>query len=341
VRLVLACSVGGAGGAVERQVRLLARQALRDGWEPAVLAPAGSLLEALEREGVRTLAVPFRRALDVGSLVKVRRALRRLSPHVVHAHDPRALLAVASTAAALVYSDHNSSTAKTAAGFFDAAPWWRPIQPGLSRLLRRADLVIAASQSCVRDLRDRLRLRGRAEVVHYGADPAPVAEVRPGTIAVVSRLSHEKGVDVAVRAMAHVPGARLVVAGEGPERARLASLAAGAVEFLGWVDDPAPVLAAAACVCVPSRWDNAPLVVADALLAGRPVVGAAVGGIPELIADGDGALVAPDDPLALARALELTLSDPGDAAARRVRALARFGSDRAWADHRRLYESVA
>ena len=346
MRVVLACSVGNAGGAVERQVALLARKALRDGWEPTVLAPRGSLLDALERDGVRTLPVPFRRALDLPSIASVRRTLRRLSPHVVHAHDPRALLAVSPVFGALVYSDHNSSTAKTAAGFFDAAPWWRPIQPGLSRLLRRADLVIAASQSCLRDLRDRLHLRGRAAVVYYGADPAPPADVHAGTIGVVSRLSPEKGVDVAVRALGNVRGARLVVAGDGPERARLEALAgavgvADRIDFLGWVDDPAPVLASAGCLCVPSRWDNAPLVVADALLAGRPVVGAAVGGIPELIGAGDGTLVAPEDPLALGRALELVLADAGGADARRERALARFGSGRAWSEHRRLYESVS
>jgi glycosyltransferase involved in cell wall biosynthesis len=187
-------------------------------------------------------------------------------------------------------------------------------------------------------------------VIPDGLPPREEARRRAGfegpTLLYAGRLVPQKSLDVALEAVRRTDGVSLVVAGDGPERARLESLAhaegvAARVEFLGWVDDPAPVLASAACVCVPSRWDNAPLVVGDALLAGRPVVGAAVGGIPELLGPGDGTLFPADDPAALARALEQVLAEPDDEARRRERALLRFGSDRAWSDHRELYESVS
>ena len=165
----------------------------------------------------------------------------------------------------------------------------------------------------------------RMRTVPHFVDAASV-EVRslPGSgFVYAGRLSPEKGVDVLVRALGRVPGAELEVLGDGPERASLERLAAaeapGRVRFRGRVDK-AEVLRAmrsAVAVVVPSRWhENQPITVLEALASGTPVVATALGGIPELVTDGENGLVVPhDDPAALAAALARLEADPGAALA--------------------------
>lgn len=85
------------------------------------------------------------------------------------------------------------------------------------------------------------------------------------------------------------------------------------MRLLGARDDIAELLGAADLVVVPSRWEGSPLVVQEALRAGRPVVASAVGGIAEMVGDG-AVLVAPEDPAALAAAVRDLLDGPAEAA---------------------------
>jgi glycosyltransferase involved in cell wall biosynthesis len=149
-------------------------------------------------------------------------------------------------------------------------------------------------------------------------------------ILAAGRLSPEKGVDVAIRAVGEIEGAILDIAGTGPEEARLRrladSVAPGRVRFHGLVDkaEVQRLMLAASVVVVPSRWyENQPMVVLEALARGAPVVGSALGGMPELIVPGvTGDLVPPNDPTALARALQPYVADPERAFAMRESARA-------------------
>ena len=146
------------------------------------------------------------------------------------------------------------------------------------------------------------------------------AKDAPGTgVVFAGRLSDEKGVDVAVRAVAALPEATLDVAGDGPARPALEELAAelgvaDRVRFHGRLATPElqAMLRRAAVAVVPSRWyENQPLAVLEAFASGLPVVGTELGGIPELIKPGvDGGRVPADDPSALAEALRPLLDDP-------------------------------
>jgi glycosyltransferase involved in cell wall biosynthesis len=131
----------------------------------------------------------------------------------------------------------------------------------------------------------------------------------------LGRLHTNKAFDVLLAAVAQIPGAYLWLAGEGPERAALESLAAdfgiaSRVKFLGWQDDAAPFFAAADVVAVPSRHEPLGNVVLEAWAQGVAVVAAASHGPRFLIADGESGLLAPvEDAGALAASLSRVLAD--------------------------------
>jgi len=104
------------------------------------------------------------------------------------------------------------------------------------------------------------------------------------------RLTKQKGVATLIEA-AKQQGSRLLIAGTGPEEGALQALAAGAdgIELLGYCTGAhlRGLIAGARAVVLPSEWyENAPISVLEAYASGKPVIGAEIGGIPELIQDG-------------------------------------------------------
>ncbi len=145
----------------------------------------------------------------------------------------------------------------------------------------------------------------------------------------VGRLEHGKGPDVllaaAERLQQKIPAVSLLVVGDGPLAPALAARARAAgvrLTLAGQRGDVAALLRLCDVVAVPSRQEAFGRILIEAMAAERPVVAAAVGGIPEVCTDGvTGLLVPPEDPDALAAALAATLSDPAATTAR-VRAAA-------------------
>jgi glycosyltransferase involved in cell wall biosynthesis len=133
-----------------------------------------------------------------------------------------------------------------------------------------------------------------------------------------------------VLAVAALPGVRLAIVGDGPQRGAVTAaargLAPGRVDFLGPVVDPALTLAAADVLVLPSRTEGIPAVLIEAGLSGLPVVATDVGGVREVVVSGEtGLLVAPGDGPALVGALRHALANGhGMGAAARERCLARF-----------------
>lgn len=146
-----------------------------------------------------------------------------------------------------------------------------------------------------------------------GLDTPPGAKV----LLILARLHPVKGVDVAIRALAAIPGAVLWIAGEGPLERALRKLAvdegvADRVRFLGWRDDRSALLKAADVCLVPSRSEPFGNVVINAWAHGVPLVAAASQGPGFLVRDGDDGLKVPvDDALALAGAVNAVLGDTG------------------------------
>jgi glycosyltransferase involved in cell wall biosynthesis len=188
------------------------------------------------------------------------------------------------------------------------------------RVLRRARLVVCAS-SALADAAQELGAREVRVIPSAVEVPERVGEpAEPPEVLFVGRLSPEKGILELVEA---ADGLALVVAGDGPLRERVPGA-------LGFVPHHAlgPLYERAAVVAVPSHREGFGVACAEAMAHGRPVVASAVGGLLDLVVDGEtGVLVPPRDVVALRAALERLLGDAdlrrrfGDAGRERVRAL--------------------
>jgi glycosyltransferase involved in cell wall biosynthesis len=174
------------------------------------------------------------------------------------------------------------------------------------------------------------------------APPAP-----PPVLAFVGRLTAAKNLDVAVHAVEHLPEATLLVIGDGEERQRLEGLAGERVLFLGAQPraEVLGLLATADVAVLPSAWENFPHAAVEALAMGTPVVATRVGGVPEIIRDGEnGILVPAGDEAAFTDAVARVLHDDAlrlrlaEAAAPSV---SRFAADAVYGELERLLREAA
>jgi glycosyltransferase involved in cell wall biosynthesis len=142
-------------------------------------------------------------------------------------------------------------------------------------------------------------------------------------IGVVCELRAQKALEVlfaaAARLRQDLPGLRVLVAGDGPERESLEQEARqldldGTVQLLGIRRDVPALLDALDVAVLSSDYEGSPLSVMEYMAAGKPVVSTRVGGVPALVEDGvHGLLVGPRDPAALAAAIGRLLRDPAEA----------------------------
>jgi len=174
-------------------------------------------------------------------------------------------------------------------------------------------------------------------------------------VTTVARLQPEKGVDILVRAFAELapshPNARLVICGSGREvklqvRAMIAELGLeGQARMAGFRRDVPAVLAATDVYALPSRAEGLGFSLLEAMASGCPVVASRVGGVPEIVTDGqDGLLVEPENPAALASAIGRLLDSPELrarlGAAGRATAQERFATERLVGRVEELYQGL-
>jgi len=239
--------------------------------------------------------------------------------------------------------------------------------PFLRRAIRTADAVTAISSytaGMVREVWDRpvARIPFGAAVEPGEPPPPPFPADRERTeLLFVGRLVRRKGIHRLIEALRLISDARavrLTIVGDGPERPTLeravGNLGPGReVRFLGLVPDAdlRAALAESDVVVLPAVRDEKGdveglgVVLIEALAHGRPVIGSNVGGIPDVIRHGEtGLLVPPDDPGALARAIEAMIANPAMAREMGTRGSrdveARFGWDRVVTDLIDVYSSV-
>jgi glycosyltransferase involved in cell wall biosynthesis len=334
--------VAGISGSEAHLLSLL--PALRHrGWDVRMLMlhedepGAWDFARALEARGVPLDVIRVRADVDpiaflelVGYLVRKRPAL--LHTHLVHA-EWYALLAGAVARVPVRF------TTKHGFNEFREAPYFGVADRAVASL---AHVHIAISRGLARYLADVEGFdRESFEIVHYGIDPdgepKPYADPVPRLLC-VGRLIPIKGHIVLLRAFAEarkrLPGLELEIAGRGPLEPALKALVLelgiqDAVTFLGHVSPIQSAIERAAVVVVPSMGEGFGMVALEAMERARPVIAAEIGGLGELVRDGEtGLLVAPADPAPLRDAI-VTLAGDRELAgsmgeAGRRRALSRF-----------------
>jgi len=197
----------------------------------------------------------------------------------------------------------------------------------LERLaVRRADCVVVVSHDMARKVAREGVPTAKIQVIHNAClvepegNAPPLDAEAPPMVGVIGRLSPEKGVDLALQVhrivARHLPTARLLVVGEGPEQVALKNHAerlgiSPSVGWLGYREDVEEVYRQLAVLLIPSRSEGLPNVALEAMGYGVPVVATSVGGIPEVVNDGESGLLAPSgDAEALAHRVLCILKDP-------------------------------
>lgn len=301
--------------------------------------PGSRVLAEAERRGVETVGVRMRAAWDLPAAMRLARLIRREKVHAVHTHSSIDAWVGGSAArlarVPVVRSRHVSI----------------PIRAGLNPVYTLlADRIVTSGEAIRRLV---IAAGARPEVVvalPAGVDletfaPGPPSERLRGelgegrpVVGSVAMFRGSKGHEHLLDAFRALPGefprARLLLVGDGIRRQWVEELArerglVAAVTFTGFRRDVPELLRLMDCfVLASTRTEGVPQSLLQAMATGVPVVAAATGGIPEVIADGQtGRLVPPGDPAALAAALAEVLRDPG-AAARRAEAARAFVAER-------------
>jgi len=311
---------------------------------------------------------------DVFAMVRLARIIRRVRPHILHTHTAKAgaigrfaaLLAGDARPPIIVHTFHGH----VLRGYF--GPLRSRMFAALERVLARSTTCLVAVSPQVRD--DLVRLGVAPEekfiVIRLGieledrvdSDTDGRAETRrllgiPSeafTVGWIGRMTGIKRTDDVLlafkRLRARGVDARLCMVGDGPDRAAIERRAhdLGIVRdtlFLGYQESVAPFYAAFDAFILPSANEGTPVTAIEALAAGRPVVATRVGGVPDVVRDGeDGFLVEAGDVEALAERLASLAADPGlrerMGAAGRGRVLPRYAVARLVDDVDRLYRSL-
>ena len=196
---------------------------------------------------------------------------------------------------------------------------------GLERLAARwcRTIVVVADAERRAGLDASIGGREQYRVIHNGIDTAKFDVARDpvhGRVVAVGRLARQKRPDLVVLAASRLLQRRndfeVLLVGEGPERRAVERLVdelglSANVKLLGNRDDVPDLLATAETALLASDYEGCPLSVLEAMAAGVPVVATRVGGVPEIVADGEtGLLVEPGQPDALAAAIGSVLEDP-------------------------------
>ena len=313
-----------------------------------VVCASEAVAATFRDRGVPSSVLPITSKRDVRGARRLWPVLRQAS--IVHTHDRRAGLFGRPQArvagAAAVHTLHGvpeeiavrlgrSEGPELPGTSRLRAAWFRWGYPRVETLLASLGHVIVPSQALADFLAAHGLARERIHVIPHGIRPGKKrAEADAGPLRLITSagLEYWKGVDVLVAAAARVPVELQVdVYGDGSLRGELERDARSRgvdARFHGFTSSVRDRLAAADVFVLPSRGDNAPMAILEAMAAGLPVIATRVGGIPELVThEQTGLLVAPDDPAELAAAIERLAGDPELRAALGARAAARVAAD--------------
>jgi glycosyltransferase involved in cell wall biosynthesis len=361
---VAICTAGELWGGVERFVVSLAVGLRRAGSAPLVLLfHEGLLAGRLRAAGFKPIVVDGSGKYDIRQIARIRDILRSHDIGVLHVHGYRATIAGGLAAARL-----STRVVRTEHGLLEPLDGWRHLaghgRLAANQLIERivARATVDATVCVSRDIAAArgARRRGTADRIITngldadGLDATAVPARRSGFhVGIVGRIVKVKGhaclLD-AMRRLQHLPDLHLHVFGTGPLQARCEAQVrddglTDRVTFHGFCADMATEMRGLDVLAIPSLHEGLPYALLEALYLRRPVVASAVGGLKEVLEDGEtGLLVAPQDPRSLAESLERLYRDAalrrrlGEAGHARVRD--RHLAPRMVQDYLKLYREL-
>ena len=294
---------------------------------PGVWRSSSEAMGGVEVRRVACLAAPVYTPLSPTFPFALARALREFEPDVLHLHlpNPSCFAALLSARARrLPWVVHWHSDIPPDAPDLRLRLGYRAYRPFEQALLKRARVIIATSQSYLDASTALAPWRSKVVVIPLGIDELPAPKTSRDLwpagnglrLLAVGRLSHYKGFDVLIDALAKTRDARLVLVGEGECAATLRARAVGRnvaerIHFAGGLDEAGllAAYAAADAFVLPSlnRGEAFGLVLLEAMRAHLAVIASAIvgSGVGEVVVDeGTGLLVRPHDADALASAID-------------------------------------
>lgn len=296
-------------GGLERLVLELAFELRRRGDRVSVVCVErrGQLAEQVEKLGAEVFCLDKPPGRSKAAVDRAEQLLRRLSPDVVHTHQIGALWYLGQAAKrrgriAVVHTEHTDH-ARHVKGLWGKirnriilktygrlAGKFCCVSEDVSRSVRRWGTLPARKVTVVTNGIDTEKYVGRENRARIRADHRFGAD--DFVFGTVGRLAEVKRQDLLLRGMAKaradVPNAKLLIVGDGAERAALTRLArelgiGDAVVFAGYQAEPQAFLQAMDAFVLTSRHEALPLALLEAMAAGLPVISSAVGGIPDLV----------------------------------------------------------
>jgi L-malate glycosyltransferase len=299
--------------------------------------PDGELFRRSLDLSIRKIPLTIRNDFDITGVPALRRLIRQERYDIVHFHTKRAH-------ALCLWLPRGHRAPK----FIVTRRMDYPeARNSYTRVLynRRVDGVVAISQSIVDRLSDAGVNRRMIRLIYSGIDPRPFRGLlnkeqrpdEPPVVAIVAVLEERKGhrflLDAARVLKDRGRTIKYVLAGEGSHKAQLQHWVQmlglqQEVSFLGFVKDVPKLLSSINVLALPSLYEGLGVAALEGMAAAKPVVGTRVGGLAELIIDGQtGLLVPPGDGTALAEAIEKLISDPAMAQAMGQRGAERVSRD--------------
>lgn len=332
----------------------------------------GDMLYYAEQRGVRPMIVPeLGRSLhplrDLTTTRQLYRLIRQYQPDVVHTHTSKAgfagrLAARLAGVPVIVHTFHGH----VFRGFFN------PLLTGLFIRLERlaagmSDTIITLTEGLRRELAEDYRIARKKHITvlplgidldGFAAAPRQMGTFRAAwgiapdapLVGIVGRLTpiknHALFLETAARVLARLPQARFVVVGDGELRPQLEARAralglGGAVIFTGWQRELTAIYSDLDVLVISSLNEGTPVSVIEALSGGCPVVATAVGGLPDMLDQGQlGMLVTPGDADALASGVLAHIQHPPDVRQAQRLMLDRYSIDRLVRDLDGLYRGL-
>ena len=329
MRILYVVTAAGFGGAPMHVLQLLRHFSTQGHVIGLVSAPEPRLVDEAKRLGVQVYPNPyFVRTLnpmaDLRALQYVMQSIKRFQPDILHAHSSKAGLAARFGAAfygvqAVVFTAHGWA-------FTEGRPMWkRRIIAALERVAayKTSRIICVSNHDYDLALDFHIAPAEKLRIIHNGVDPSPFLRPFSGdmrkslglreddvVVTFVGRLAPPKDVLTLLAAIENVPSCKVLIVGDGPLRDGIEAYIrkrklSEAVIMLGEHSDVPAILNVSDIFVLISDWEGLPYTIIEAMMAGLPVTASEVGGVGELVKDGEtGFLVERKDVVGLTVALQ-------------------------------------